>query len=131
MLSGNFSEWPLCRAYIPCPTVTIVKWCHTVMQNVNSQKVVAGIAHKKIENKKYTNILTSEASLEPSQTSMTDLFCKNSKWLKVVNYFRKEVPSHMFGSALNTLLYLIWKTCISTQKMVAGVAHKNILKSNK
>ena len=34
MLSGNCFEWSTDRAYIPYPTVTIVKWCHTVMQTV-------------------------------------------------------------------------------------------------
>ena len=38
---GTCSEWATGRAYIPCPTVTIVKWCHTVMK-----KVVAGITRK-------------------------------------------------------------------------------------
>ena len=34
MLSGNSSEWSTDRAYIPCPTVTLVKWFHTVIQTV-------------------------------------------------------------------------------------------------
>ena len=34
MLSGSCSEWSTDRAYITCPTVTIVKWCHTAMQTV-------------------------------------------------------------------------------------------------
>ena len=35
-------------------------------------------------------MLTPEANLEPSLTSMTDHFCENGQRLKVVNYFRKK-----------------------------------------
>ena len=44
---------------------------------------------------------------EPSRTSTTDLFCKNSHRLKVVTIFVKKAPSQMFDWALNTPLYLI------------------------
>ena len=30
MLSDNCSKWAIGRAYIPCLTVTIVKWCQNV-----------------------------------------------------------------------------------------------------
>ena len=68
-----------------------------------------------------TNILTSEAILQPSQTSMADHSCKNSQRLKVVNYFSKKASPQMFFWALNAPLYLIWlthqKTCVSTKKL--------------
>ena len=130
MLSGNCSEWSTDRAYIPCPTVTIVKWCHTVMQTVRQHQEGGRWTStwKKLKIEKSTNTLTAEAILQPSQTSMMDHSCRNSQQLKVVIYFRREAPPQMLFWALNTPLYLIWltyqKTCISTKKMVAGLAHK-------
>ena len=41
MLSGNCSEWSTGRAYIPWPTATIVKRCHTVLYVVVSVIFVA------------------------------------------------------------------------------------------
>ena len=38
MLSGNRSEWSKCRVYIPYPTITIVKWCHTLMETVHQHQ---------------------------------------------------------------------------------------------
>ena len=56
MLSGNCSKWSTGIAYIPWPTVTVVKWCHTVMQTMCQHKE-GGLVHKKTrdwENDKYT-----------------------------------------------------------------------------
>ena len=126
MLSGNFSEWSTDRAYIPCPTFTIVKWCHTVMQTVRQhQEGGRWTSTKKkklwLKIEKLTNILTSEAILQPSRTFMADHSCRNSQRLKAVNYFRRKAPPQMFFWALNMPLYLIWltyqKTCVSTKKL--------------
>ena len=59
---------------------------------VNTKKVVAGLAHKKIRD--WTN---------PARTHH---FGENSQRLKVVNYFRKKAPSQIFGWALKRTLYL-------------------------
>ena len=32
----------------------------------------------------------SEAYIEPSSTSMLELFCENSYWIKAFNYFRQK-----------------------------------------
>ena len=50
MLSANCSEWSIGKAYILCPTVTIVKWCHTVMQAVNQHQGGCLTDIKSIEN---------------------------------------------------------------------------------
>ena len=76
--------------------------------------MVAGLAYKNLEIEKWTNILTSEANLEPSKTSMTEHFCQNNQQLKVVDYIFKKAPSQMFGWALNTPLYLI---CLTYQNV--------------
>ena len=140
MLSSNCSEWSTGRAHISCSTITIVKWCHTVMETVRQQQEggrSTSTSKKKLEIEKLTNILTSEANLgmAVSQASMADHSYRNSQRLKVVNYFRRKAPPQMFVWALNRPLYLIWltyqKTCVSTKKMVAGLAHKNVLKSNR
>ena len=34
-----------------------------------------------------------------------ELFCENSKGLKVLNYFHRKAPSQMFGRVLMPLLY--------------------------
>ena len=126
MLSGNCSEWSTDRAYIPCPTVTIVKWCHTVMQTVRQhQEGGRWTSTKKkklwLKIEKLTNILTSEAILQPSRTSMADHSCRNSERLKSVNYSRRKEPPQFFFWALNMPLYLIWlsylKKCVSTKKL--------------
>ena len=39
---------------------------------------------------------TLEAHLEPNRTSTMKLFCRNSQWRNVVNYFRKKAPPYMF-----------------------------------
>ena len=44
----------------------------------------------------------TEAYLEPSQTSTTDVFCENSQRLLDVNYFRKKAPSSMLDWVLHT-----------------------------
>ena len=82
--------------------------------------MVAGLVHKKIWLKKLRNILTSEAILQPSQTSMTDHSCRNSQRLKVVNYFRRKAPPQMFLWALNILLYLIWLTYQKIKKRASA-----------
>ena len=125
MLPGNWSEWSTDRAYIPCPTVIIVKWYHTVMQTVRQNQEGGRLTSTKkrrwLKIEKLTNILTSEAILQPSRTSMAKHSCRNSQWLKAVNYFRRKAPSQMLFWALNMLLYLIWltcqKTCVSTKKL--------------
>ena len=125
MLSGNCSEWSTDRIYIPCPAVTIVKWCHKVMQTVcQHQEGGRWISTQKklwLKIDKLTNILTSGAILQPSWTSMAEHSWRNSKRLKVVNYFRRKAPPQMFFWALNMPLYLIWltylKTCVSTKKL--------------
>ena len=114
MLSGNCSEWSTDRAYIPCPTVTIVKWCHTVMQTVRQHQEGGRWTStwKKtwLKIEKLTNILTSEVILQPSRTSMADHSCRNSLRLKFFSYFRRKAPPQMFFWALNMSLYLIWLT---------------------
>ena len=125
MLSGNCSKWSTDRAYIPCPTVTLVKWCHTVMQTVRQhQEGGLWTSTKKIKLRlkieKLTNILTSDAILQPSRKFMMDHSCRNSQQLKVANYFRRKAPPQAFFWALNMPLYLIWltyqKTC-NTKKL--------------
>ena len=75
---------------------------------MNTKKVVAGLALKKIKDWKIDKgEITSEAKLQPSQTFMAEHFCKNSQWLKVVDYFRRKAPSQMFVSAFNTPQYLL------------------------
>ena len=64
---------------------------------------------KKLEIEKFTNILTSEASLQPSQTSMTEHSCKNSQRLKVVNYFCRKAPSDVrLGSKYASIPYMTY-----------------------
>ena len=128
MLSSNCSEWSTGRAYIPFPTVTIVKWCHAVMQTVLTTKVVPGLAHekRKLKIEKLTNIATSEVILQPSQTYMANHSCRNSQQLKVVNYFRRKTPPQKFFWAPHTSLYLTWLIFQkSASAMVPGLAHKN------
>ena len=126
MLLGNSSEWSTGRAYIPCPIVTIVNWCHTVMQTVRQHQ-------EDVCWTKLTNILTSEANLEPSQSSTVEYFRRNSQRLKIVNYFRRKAPPSMFVWALKTPLNLRWliyqKMCVSTKDMVPGLAHEKYLKN--
>ena len=45
-----------------------------------------------------------KACLGPYQTSMMELFCKNTERLLVFNYFRKKAASQMLGRVLNTPL---------------------------
>ena len=61
----------------------------------------------KLKIEKQTNILTSEANLQPRQTSMTDHFCENSQRLEVVSYFHRKAPSQMLVWAPNMPLNLI------------------------
>ena len=125
MLSSNCSEWSTGRAYIPFPTVTIVKWCHTVMQTVlTTKKVVPGLAHekRKLKIEKLTNIVTSEVILQPSQTYMANHSCRNSQQLKVVNYFRRKTPPQKFFWAPHTSLYLTW--LIFQKKCVSGIRYQ-------
>ena len=42
--------------------------------------------------------------LEPSQTSMMKLICENSKGLKAVRYFFKNIQSKIFSWVLNKSL---------------------------
>ena len=44
----------------------------------------------------------TKAYLEPSQTSMMQLFCENSKQLQTANYLFKKAPSQIFGWVQNT-----------------------------
>ena len=37
----------------------------------------------------------TEAYLEPSQTFMMELFCKNSGQLEAIDYFYKNAPSYV------------------------------------
>ena len=66
-----------------------------------------------------TNILTSEAILQPSQISMADHSWKNTQRPKVVNYFRRRAPLETFFWAPNTSLYLLsltyQKKCVCTK----------------
>ena len=43
----------------------------------------------------------SKVYLEPSQTSVVELFCKNRHCLKAVCYFCKKAPLWMFNRVLN------------------------------
>ena len=118
MLLGNCSEWSTGRAYILCPTVTIVKSSHTVMQTVRQHQERArwtSTYKKFLEIEKLTNILTSEVDLQPSQTSMVDHPRRNSQLLKVINCFCRKAPPQMFVLALNTPPYLIWHTHYKTR----------------
>ena len=125
MLSGNCSEWSTDRIYIPCPAVTIVKSCHKVMKTVSQhQEGGRWISTQKtlwLKVDKFANILTSGAILQPSWRSMADHSWRNSKRLKVVNYFRRKAPPQMFFWALNMPLYLLWltyqKACVNTKKL--------------
>ena len=49
---------------------------------------------------------TLEVYLEPSRTSMMEIFCENNYRLNVVNYFRKKVLSWMFDWVLHTRVHL-------------------------
>ena len=120
MLSGNCSAWSKSEAYNLCPTVTIVKWCHTVMQTV-CQHQEGGrwkSTQKRVRNwkiDKYTYL----RSVFRTQSNIHDgPFYKNSKRLKVVNYFCKKDPSQWLKvvncfckkdplQMLNTSLYLL------------------------
>ena len=51
------------------------------------------------------NVSTSEAYLEPSRTSMMQLFYENSCWLKGIKYFCKKDSSKMFKWIPNTFLW--------------------------
>ena len=77
---------------------------------------------------KQTNILTWEANLQPSRTFTTDHFFGNSQQLKVVNYFRKTccIADARRGSKYASIHYMTYlsKTCVSTKKMLAELAHK-------
>ena len=48
--------------------------------------------------------LQSEADLECNRTSMVELFCKNSKSVKVVAYFHKRAPSCIFDRMFDKIL---------------------------
>ena len=48
--------------------------------------------------------MEAEAYLERSRTSPMEVFCKNSKRIKAVNYFRKKAPPSMFDWILKMLL---------------------------
>ena len=115
MLSGNCSEWSTARAYIPYPTVTIVKWCQAVMETVR-QHQEGGRWIKKL-----TNILTSEAILQTSWKSMRDHSCRNIQRLTVAKFFPTKAPPQTLFWALNKRLYIIWltyqKTCVTTKKL--------------
>ena len=90
---------------------------------VNTKKVVTRLVHKKkgLKIEKLTNILTSEAILQPSRTSIAAHSCRNSQRLYVVNYFHRKASPQIFFWALNMPLYLIWltcqKKCVSTEKL--------------
>ena len=104
MLSDNCTEWSTDRPYILCPTVTIVKWCHTVMQTVHQHQEVGRSTNTKKKG-----------------TSMADHSCRISQRLNVVNYFGRNAAPQMFFCTLNMTLYLIWltyqKTCVSTKRL--------------
>ena len=38
MLPGNCIEWSTVKPYIPCPTLSIDKWCHTVIKVVHQHQ---------------------------------------------------------------------------------------------
>ena len=44
--------------------------------------------------------------VEPCQTNMREIFCKNTDRMLVLNYLRKS-SSQMFGSVLNTLVHSV------------------------
>ena len=63
-------------------------------------------------------IYSSEVHSEPRETSKMEPFCKNSKWLKAINFFGKKVPFYMFmrvlnlSGVLNMICYdIVWR-CI-------------------
>ena len=65
---------------------------------------------KKLEIEKLTNILTSDPSLQPSQTSMADQFCKNSQRLKIVDYFLQKgsITDVRLGSKYASIPYMTY-----------------------
>ena len=48
--------------------------------------------------------LVAEAYFGTYQTSVIELFCEKSEYLKIVNHFWKIAPSQMFARVLNTPL---------------------------
>ena len=53
----------------------------------------------------FSVIILAGAYIAHCQTSIMELFCENSKGLKVLNYFHKKAPSQMFGRVLMPPLY--------------------------
>ena len=99
MLSGNYSELSAVRSsYIPCPIVTIVKGCHTVMQRVRQHQEVGHWTNKIVNGLK-----------------------------SVLQSFITDVQLGSKCTSIPCMIYLS-KMCISicrwTKYMVAGLAHK-------
>ena len=67
----------------------------------------------------------TEAYLEPSQTSMIQLFCKNSKQLQTANYLFKKAPSQIFGWVQNTSP--IWMYLVIFRSVSSACIHVSIL----
>ena len=109
MLSGNCFEWSICRAYIPCPTVTMVTWCHSVMSTVHKhRKVVAEIAHKKIIDWKIDKYTYFRGEFWTQSKIHDRQFLRKLSTAKSF-YFCKKAPPQLFSWALNTL-YFLWLT---------------------
>ena len=137
MLSGNCSEWSTGRAYIPCPTVTIVNWCNTVMQTVRQHQEGGRWAStwKKFlkirdwETDKYTYLggtFTTQSNINDgpfpqkySAAKSRSLFSQNSSITDV------RICSK--NTSIPYMTYLS-KSCVSTKKMLTKLAHKKYLK---
>ena len=84
MLSCNCSEWSPDKAYIPCPTVTVDKWCQTVMQACVTKNVVTGLTPKNaLKIEQYTNILASHSLPIKSHLIGRSIMCRSNK-LKLI-----------------------------------------------
>ena len=96
-------------------------------QCINTKKVVAGLAHKKLRLRNWQIYLPQRQFYSPVKHPWWNIPAEIVT-AKNINYFHRKTISQMFFWAINTPLYLIWliyqKICFSTKKMVAGIVHK-------
>ena len=68
------------------------------------QSAVTNSIHLQSTYTPHLQYLQLEAHLESSRTSAVELFCRNSKCVKAVGYFRRRAPSCIFDRMFDRIL---------------------------
>ena len=79
-------------------------WLRVGVVGFIHQSAVTNSIHLQSTYTLHFQYLQSEAHLESSRTSAVELFCRNSKCVKAVGYFRRRAPSCIFDRMFDRIL---------------------------